>query len=71
MSSLEIIEFKQSIISYVNHVQLPTVVKEMVLKEIYNELQLASNQEVRREFEEKQKQNAAVPEKEDTEDAAK
>lgn len=68
MSSLEIIEFKQSIISYVNHVQLPTVVKEMVLKEIYNELQLASNQEVRREFEEKQKQNAVAPEKEDTED---
>ena len=59
MTNLEILEFKQAIISYINHVQLPVVVKEMVIKEIYNEIQQVSHIEVKREFEEKQQQENA------------
>lgn len=53
MTNLEILEFKQTIISYTNQIQLPVEVKRMVFKEILDDLHTLSNQEVRRELEER------------------
>lgn len=53
MTNLEILEFKQTIISYTNQIQLPVEVKRMVFKEILDDLQTLSNQEIRRELEER------------------
>lgn len=49
-TNLSILEFKQSIINYVNQVELPMEVRRMVLKEIYDDICKTSNELIKQEF---------------------
>lgn len=47
MDSLEILEFKESIIAYANEKEFPAYVKVMVLEDILNNFKTQSDEEIR------------------------
>lgn len=54
-ANLRIREFRESIVRYMNSVDLPIEVKSMVLREISNTAERAANEQIKREIIERDK----------------
>ena len=54
MGNLEIREFQQTIIAFANQSQLPIEVKRMAMSEIVSQLNEASNEQIKRELQERE-----------------
>lgn len=56
MSNLQIREFSQNIINYINSVDLPIEVKRFVIKDIYTQVEIESGRIVNEEIKEKERE---------------
>lgn len=57
MDSLSIMEFKVTLVNYINAQELPAEVKRMVLKDIYADVQAQANAEAQEQLNQREAQN--------------
>lgn len=63
MNSLQIREFSQSIINFINENPLPLEIKRLAVKDIYQQISEASEKQIYQELEEKKKEKESEVEK--------
>lgn len=59
MKSIDVIQFKCNLESYIDSVEMPTEVKRMVVADIYKKVSDSAYQEVMEEMKEKENENVS------------